>query len=484
MIISAWLNFIGFLTCVSDLLILVYIKLTFVYILIYIKYKNMSTQIYYMEERHRLLLVKQNPWWQGGQEELPAFERDLMGELMRYLERKQIIALAGLRRTGKTVLLKQIISKLKTKPNNKCYISFDDVEFQDYRLAGDLVNYFLEFSDKAGVRYLFLDEAQKLPNWQDLLKVLYDTESKLKVFVSGSSGLDLGSSKETLAGRILTFHLPVMSFAEFARYSGLKANVGAGKIEREYDLHFGQQKARYMEAFVSYLQRGGFPELAGAADEEFVKKYIRESVVEKVAADIAKSSSAPQKTIFDMMRMLSASNAQLVEVVNLAKALGISRITATKYLGMLEKSFFTRLAYNYTPSVAKQVRQSKKQYVAHSSIAMAMLDYPFSSLRTTAAGLLVEGVVANSVNNPFFWRSAQKDEVDIVSKSGMPVEVKYTTDISTSDTRPILKFCAKYGRSEAVVVTKDIFETRRYGNIKITFVPAWFFLLSAGKLMK
>ena len=119
------------------------------------RFINVHTNAFVMEERHRRLLIKQNPWWQDKKTETSKFERDLLGKLLGYIKYKQIIAIVGLRRVGKTTLMKQIIKKLNAKKNNICYISFDDIDFQKYEIAEDLINYFLEFSDKKQERYLF-----------------------------------------------------------------------------------------------------------------------------------------------------------------------------------------------------------------------------------------------------------------------------------------------------------------------------------------
>lgn len=431
-----------------------------------------------MEERHKRLLVRQNPWWQDRMPEMPGFERDMLGELMKHLEYKQTIALVGLRRTGKTVLLKQIIARLDAPKNNICYISFDDIDFQRYETAEELIGYFLEFSDSKRMRYIFLDEIQKLGNWPDLLKVLYDTEENLKIFISGSSSLELKKSRETLAGRLLSFHLPVLSFSEFARYFNLQHEASKSEVLRDYDLRFAAVKEKYSSLFDAYLERGAFPELLEIEDEEFIKKYIRESVIEKSVTDIARAAGSDEKTIYELLRLLAASNSQLFEVVNLANTLKINRNLASKYIELLEKSFLLRVSYNYTGSVVKQVRSSKKQYCAHSSIVLALLEYPFSALKTEISGHLVEAVIANSIEKMAFWRNAQKDEVDIIDKSSMlPIEVKYKSQITGNDLKPLAKFCNEHKIREAFVVTKDMAEERRHGNISITFIPAWLFLL-------
>ncbi len=436
---------------------------------------NISTD---MEERHKRLLIKQNPWWHDEKLELPGFERDLIKDLLKYVGYRQIIGVVGLRRVGKTVLMKQIVQKLVVPKNNICYMSFDDIDFQKYEIAEDLFNYFLEFSDKNQRRYLFLDEVQKLPNWADLLKTYYDIEENLKIFISGSASLEIKKYKETLAGRILTFYLPVLTFREFARYSGLEFKISEN-LFREYDLKFAANKERYKELFETYLVKGAFPELLEINDKEFIRRYIKESVVEKAISDISRIAQENEKTIYELFRLLVNSNARLFEIVNLAGILKVNRNLVSYYINLLEKAFLIRVGYNFTASVSRQVRTGKKQYCAHSSIVVALLDYPFEIINTEVAGHLVESVIANSIEMISFWRTPQH-EVDIIIKTDnkiIPVEVKYKTQIDKKDIRSIIKFMEEFGVKQGFVVTKDLLEQEKTGDKEIIFIPAWLFLL-------
>ncbi len=435
-----------------------------------------------MEERHKRLLMKQNPWWGDKGEKVPEFERDLIGELLKYEEYKQIIAIVGLRRVGKTVLMKQLINKWlkKVDKSNICYISFDDIDFQRYEIAEELINYFLEFSGEGGKRYLFLDEIQKLPHFADLLKSIYDTEENLKIFVSGSASLGLKEYKETLAGRIFTFHLPVLTFREFVRYSGLQYEIDRKNLLREYETKFLTEKEKYENLFDTYLKKGAFPELLEIEDEEFIKRYIKESVVEKAIKDIAKIMDENENVIYELFRLLAGSNAQLFEIINLASTLKINRNLVSKYIDLLEKSFLIRICYNFTSSIPKQVRASKKQYIAHSSIVLALLDYPFEIINVKeVSGHLVEATIVNSLKKISFWRTPRR-EVDIIVRDNKitPIEVKYKGVITKDDTRSIVKFCEKFKVMEGIVVTKNLLEEKEIQGNKILFIPAWLFLLS------
>lgn len=432
-----------------------------------------------MEERHRKILVKQNPWWQKKKIEVPGFERNLIKDLQKYIEYKQILGIVGLRRVGKTVLMKQIASKLKTPENNICYISLDDIDFQKYEIVEDLINYFLEFSDKNNRRYLFLDEIQKLPDWADLLKTYYDLEENLKIFISGSASLEIKKYKETLAGRLLTFHMPVLTFKEYVRYFGFEYEISENII-REYDLRFAANKEKYEELFENYLMKGAFPELLEITDKEFINKYIKESVIEKSISDISKIADENEKIIYELFRLLVNSNAQLFEIINLAGILKTNRNLVAHYIDLLEKAFLIRIGYNFTASVSKQIRASKKQYCAHSSIVIALLDYPPEILYTEVAGHLVEAAIVNSIEKISFWRNPQH-EVDIIIKKDnaiIPVEAKYKMQIDKKDIKSIKKFMQEFVVEQGFVITRNRLGIEKAGDKEIMFIPAWLFLLT------
>lgn len=432
-----------------------------------------------MEERHKRLLFKQNPWWQKEKIEVPGFERDLTKDIQKYMEYRQILCIVGLRRVGKTVLMKQIARKLKVPENNICYISLDDIDFQKYEIVEDLINYFLEFLDKNERRYLFIDEIQKLPDWADLLKTYYDLEEDLKILISGSASLEIKEYKETLAGRILTFHMPVLTFKEYVRYFGFEFEISENII-REYDLTFADKKEQYKELFGNYLMKGAFPELLEISDRKFINKYIKESVIEKSISDISKIADENEKTIYELFRLLVNSSAQLFEITNLAGILKTNRNLTSHYIDLLEKAYLIKIGYNFTASVSKQIRASKKQHCSHSSIVISLLDYPPEILNTEVAGHLVEAAIVSSIETGSFWRKPPH-EVDIIIKKDneiIPVEAKYKTHIDRKDLKSIKKFRGEFGVRKGFVITKDRLDLEKNGDLEIMFIPAWVFLLT------
>lgn len=431
-----------------------------------------------MEERHRRLLIKQNPQWKGEKVQTYDFKRDQFYLLQEDMNHPQIIAIVGLRRTGKTVLIKQIMQGLQEKnPNtNIGYISFDDRDFQNYETADELINYFLTFSNKDERRYLFLDEIQKVPDWPDLLKTIYDIEKDLKMVISGSSSLELKDSRETLAGRILTHIIPVLSFREFVRYFGHENTISIRSFERDYDLKFLQKKQVYISLLEDYVRKGAFPELLEQSDQSFITRYIKESVIEKVISDISRNIKPRREDIVnDLLIIFSRNTARLFEIVNIANALGIDRNTASEYINTLKNTFLIKVDHNFTKSALKRARTSKKAYIAHSCIPIAMLEH--DSIDGSDMGHLIETIIANNLTETGFWRSPRKEEVDIVLTGPIPIEVKYRDHIGKKNIAGLERFMDRFDVKTGIVVTRDEFDLNGSGDRRILRIPVWLFLL-------
>ena len=155
-----------------------------------------------------------NHWWKSGRvkkEFSPKYKRKLFYEIIKYMDKRQILALVGLRRTGKTTLLYQLIQHLIEQginPFNILYFSFDEEDVS----VEEILDYYEKEILKKDLSnekvFLFFDEIQKLNNWEDKLKILYDLYPKMKIIVSGSASINLlFKGKETLAGRIFYFYL-------------------------------------------------------------------------------------------------------------------------------------------------------------------------------------------------------------------------------------------------------------------------------------
>ena len=290
----------------------------------------------------RDVLIESNIWWKKSPT-IDYKEREIYKQISKFLNLPQIIALTGLRRVGKTTIMFKIIQdyiKNKFPSENILYFSFDEFREIDIR---EILNEYEKIMEKniEDEKYLVLfDEIQKLENWEEKLKRLYDTHGKkIKIIISGSESLFIRKrSKETLAGRIFEFKIEPLSFKEFLEFKGKKIQ------------HIKLYEKELFKLFNEYILTQGFPELVNIKEKDIIKKYIKESIVEKIIyRDIPNLFKIKNISILEsLLNILMDEPGQLIKLSDLAKQLQISRQTLSCYMQYLEESFLIRKLYNYS----------------------------------------------------------------------------------------------------------------------------------------
>ena len=415
-----------------------------------------------MEKEYiKRLIYEYNPQLTGKKIEVPTFKRKLYFDLLKWLKKKQIIAITGLRRVGKTTIMKQLMQQLE----KAAYFSFDEEETQTKETLIYVIDFFL---NNLKARYIFLDEIHYVRDWQGILKRYYDTKN-IKFIVSGSESLELKKAKESLAGRIVTFKLETLSFKEFLELKGKKLS----KINYDEML---PEKEFFEFEFLDYLYKGAFPEIVNEKDEEVIRKYINDLVVKKIIyRDIPRIFEIKRKDLlFSLFKYICNNSSNLFEIKNLCNIFNADYETITNYLFYLHEAFLIKISEVYSKSMAKRLRRNKKIYVIHPSLAFSVLGYKKDMLIEKILGQYVESLFGKE----FFWRDKHKNEVDIVIQDEViePIEVKFKSSISKDDLKGIFRFMDVFKLKKGIVITKDIFKKEKNAK-EIEFIPAWYFCL-------
>ena len=415
----------------------------------------------------REVLLELNPWWRE-EFSIEFREREVYKQLQKFMPLPQILAFTGLRRVGKTTLMLKIVADLLKSgfnPRSIVYFSFD--EFQEVEVREVLREYeeLVETDLRKEKHVLLLDEIQKLGNWDDQLKGVYDTFGKnLKIIISGSESLFIKrKSKETLAGRMFEFKIEPLSFSEFLSFKGVDY-----KPVKLYE----KELKRAFDEFTLTL---GFPELVGVKEKEVLRKYVRESIVEKVIYhDLYRMFKIrDMSTIESLLDILMEEPGQILELSELAKELKTSRQTISTHMAYLEESFLVRKLYNYSPNRRKVERKLRKYYPAIISPALLFRGDDHSKSKT------FEWLVVNQLKPEFFWRDSYKNEVDAVAVTDgkpTPIEIKY----GKTGVKGLVAFMKKFNIKEGYVITRDIEETQKINGNLIHSIPAYKYLLTRG----
>ena len=404
-----------------------------------------------------------NPWWTE-KFELKVKDREVYKQIRKFLHMPQIIAFTGLRRVGKTTLMKKIIAdyiKEGFEGKNIIYFSFD--EFRNASLRDVLKNYEELFSReiKNQKSLVLFDEIQKLEDWESQIKVIYDLyKDKMKIIISGSESLFIKTkSKESLAGRIFEFRINPLSFKEFLEFK-----------EKKFD-NLKLYEKELLMLFNEFIHCQGFPELIGVKEKEIITKYLKEGILDKVLyKDIPELFKIKDISVLSsILGIVMEEPGQIIELAGLASELKISRQTLSLYLRYLEDSYLIRKLYNFSKNKRKIERKLKKYYP---SIISPTLLFKEDDLYKSK---VFECFLVNQLNAEFFWRDKLKDEVDIIlaKEKIIPIEIKY----GKLEIKGLSAFMNKFKIDESYIISLNKEEKIKIDNKKIQVIPAFRFLI-------
>lgn len=470
-----------------------------------------------MQEKEIIYLLNiYNPWWT--QKTLPEenswFKRNIFNLLFqKYLQTRQIISLVGLRRVGKTTILKQIIAYLLSKeinPRNICFFSFEKelVPLNSQSLK-EIVQTYLEIVLYKSINslnekiYIFLDEIQYIQNFQGILKFFYDLNPNLKFFISGSSSLFITKkSVESLAGRQFEIEVPTLSFREFIELYGYhKTDLNISKvilsnftltelnkeIVRELKFSVLSSLNRFISLYEQYLYKGSFPELKNFSDSqgefnELIQKYIKEQILKKIIEfDLPKILTIEKpEELKILFSILVKETGNLIELLKLSSESQVSLNTLKKYIGFLQDAFLVSFISNYTKSIRPSKRYLKKVYVTSCNFTYSLLNLTPERIEPYTLGHLVETDVFNKLRGLYgdsisFW-SKRKEEVDfVINLAGekLLIETKYTDNLNAKSYATLFKLMNRWNIKKGIVLTKKDFDIIEKQNSQIYLIPVW-----------
>jgi hypothetical protein len=433
-----------------------------------------------------------NKWWKTGKVPLTLlqeYKRPLFFELLRYLRKRWIVSIVGLRRVGKTTLMYQLINELlkEVEPHRILYYSFDEKggDINDV-LESYRENILGKSWEDAGKVYIFLDEIQKTDDWQNKIKKYYDLYPNIKFVISGSAGIMIEKKvKESLAGRLFDFYLKPLSFSEFVSLNleGVKDKIQPVKpneidfdsIESTYKrlaLFEDEMKACFNE----FVKKGGFPEMVKEKDLENVKRYVRNAVIEKIIfKDIPLAFRIEEPQLLEtLLRLVANEPGMTTEYISLAKDLKKDRVTISNYFFYLQRSYLLRFLSSFRGRYRVSSRKAKRAYLEDIGVILALME---REVTDDVMGKIVENLVITSLEAKSFWKNSY--DVDCVITKGntfIPVEVKYREHISSSDIKGILSFLKKFKMTFGIIITKNLFKREKVDGIEVLYIPAWLIL--------
>lgn len=426
------------------------------------------------------VLLRWNPWWSKAYES-PGLQRAFLPEITSLLDLRHIIAILGVRRSGKTVTLYQVIDHLINKknvaPENIFFIKVDDLHIKtdlNYKLLDKLIEEYIVLKNPKEKIYLFFDEIQELPHWQQYLKTLYDLHDNYKIFVSGSNaGVLKRDISRYLTGRIIEKTVMPFSFHEFVTFRELSIQNKSDLLHNKTDI------LRLLEEYIEY---GGFPEVCEQVDGNLKNEILKEYVSTIVFKDIVvKYDVSSANNVLDLAYYLITHSGNLFSFNKLAKHFGISNDTVSSYISYFEESFFLYRLFNFDFSIKKQILNPKKIYCIDTGITNAV-SFKFSKNR----GRLLENLVFLELKRKqkeiFFLHNKQECDFLVKDKTDITQAIQVTQlldkDNYHREIDPLVKAMKHYKLDSALLITENQSDEIKLGSKTIFVVPVWQWLFS------
>ncbi len=292
-----------------------------------------------------------SPWWDGGFSLAGVVPRPRLMERVRpCLDSRDILLLTGLRRVGKTTLMRELVQHLilerSVAPACILYASLDAYPLSGVTLE-DLVDKFRQMHRHPFERqlYLFLDEVTAAADWEQQLKGLYDGHA-VKIIAASSSASVLREQKGFITGRSRTFEVPPLDFEEYLVFR---------------DVRLTQADRPLVDAYLDdYLRDGGMPGYVLTGDDEHLRQLADDIISKDIAA---KYGVRDMRQLRDFFMLLMERAGKQVSLNKMAAVLGLSPDTSRRYLGYFEDTFLVQTIGRYG-KLNETLHSPKKLYEA------------------------------------------------------------------------------------------------------------------------
>lgn len=372
------------------------------------------------------------------------YQRKIYPTLLAHAQKPLNTVLTGMRRTGKTTLIKQLLFDLPNK--NSLFLDLERPDIREIFLQKNYENIRDDFlrrglSDKKRM-IIALDEIQFVSEVPSVIKYLSD-HYPIKFIVTGSSSYYLKNVfSESLAGRKKIFELYPLDFGEYLTFKGVSYTstdwVSSRVSSSEY-----MRLSRYYE---DYIQYGGFPQVVMAetiADKQDLLADIMSAYINIDVQTLA--DFVDVRNIYNLTKILASRVGGRVEISKLAQLSGLSRPTVTNYLEFLEKTYLIATVSVHTNNVDREIVKARKLYFGDTGLA--------NHLAQLSGGSQFENTLYNQLSRQGrveYYALKNGLEIDFVYDKRVALEAKETPTEGDLPQLVRLARCGKIAQSRLV----------------------------------
>lgn len=388
-------------------------------------------------------------------------ERPLyLDKIMPFVDTPFVKILTGVRRCGKSTILKMIIKKLREEKHvdDEQILSyrFDSMEYEDMTTK----ELYLELKSKiiqSKKTYLFLDEIQEIEGWEKVVNTLA-SDFDVDIYITGSNSRMMSSEISTyLTGRYITFHIYTLSFEEYLMFK--KSYTTLKDLKQE---------------FSQYVRLGGFPatHLQDYSQDE-VYTIVKDIYNSTIFSDIVRRNQV--KKIDQLERVVKYTfnnigntfSAKSISNYFKSEQRKIDNETVYSYLEKLQKAYILHKCSRYDLQGKDILKTQEKFYLADVSLRYSVLGYTVDSIAASLENIVYLELKRRGYD--VYIGKIKDKEIDFVAtKQNEKIYVQVTQEIRSEKTQKreyeqLLEIRDNYSK---YVVMADNFAGGNYEGIK------------------
>ena len=389
--------------------------------------------------------------------------RFLENKIEKYLDKPEIIAIFGPRQVGKTTLLKEFYKKSK----NPIFLTFEDIELK-ILFQEDIKSFIKLYIEPYDT--IFIDEFQYAKTGGKNLKFIYDTVDNKKIFISGSSAVELSiNAVKYLAGRIFVFNLYSFSFGEYLSY---KDNNLYRLISTETNPSsiIIDKVNSYLDEYITY---GGYPRVVLANDKDEKKEVLKNLLNIYLLRDIKDVAGiVDEAKMYKLLKALSLQIGNVIVYNELANLVGVNTIKLKEYLDILEKVFLVKKIVPFFTNKRVELVKNPEVFFFDLGLRNVIINNFLKLEDRGDSGAMLENFVFRELvdNDLKYYRTKNGAEVDFILNDTTPIEVKsHLSDFKIS--KSFHYFLENYKPLKGYLLNLNRVGKKEIKGIEVEFLP-------------
>lgn len=353
------------------------------------------------------------------------YPRKIYPLIKQDLSKKHITVITGMRRVGKTTLVKYLLEEIDS--TNKIYLDLERLDNRELFLEKNYDNVIYSLKQRGlifdKIAYIVIDEIQLAKNISSVLKYLYDNY-KIKFIVTGSSSFYVKNLfTESLAGRKKIFELFPLDFGEFLTFKKIFFQHSVKFLPVSFN---NSEYERLKMYYNEYLEYGGFPEVALVKNINDKKDLLNDIINSYINIDIVSLSDfRNHEKIYALMKMLAARVGSRLDYAKMSRLVGSSMETIKNYINFFEKTYIIFRVPVFTNKTDREIIKAKKLYFCDNGLLAILSDISSGAKFENALFLQLK-----HLGNIQYYSLKTGREIDFIFNKKIALESKETPTLT------------------------------------------------------